>query len=218
VFAQVSSNPLSAALFQQMPLQGYGRYAIERSQVATRTPFLAPEVIDCLYRAPANVRESRGLAAAVIGRRPELLTIPTDLGLLGTASRLRHASRRVLIKAEYLTSHGAPHWLARLSAQLPQSMIESRFLGVDKFQHFRFWTRRDLAPWLRRTLTTAADSSLNTWFDMRRVRTMAEDHIAGRANYLDELDQVATLAVAEKVLFTASSKVEAPLLDASVEA
>ena len=57
---------------------------------------------------------------------------------------------------------------------------------------------------------------------MRQIRAMADDHVAGRANYLDELDAIASLAVAERVLFTAP-KVErtngvAASADASVEA
>lgn len=83
-FSTTSSNPLSATLFHQMPFQGYGRYAIERSQVVMRSPFLADEVVRWLYQAPADVRESSAGAAAVIGCRPDLLAIPTDLGLLGT--------------------------------------------------------------------------------------------------------------------------------------
>jgi asparagine synthase (glutamine-hydrolysing) len=201
-FSTPSANPLSAALFHQMPFQGYGRYAIERSQVVMRSPFLADEVVRWLYRAPADVRESRAGAASVIGRRPDLLAIPTDLGLLGTGpSFIRRASRRALIKAEYLTSHGAPDWLARLSARLPRSLMETRFLGVDKFQHFRIWMRRDLAGFIRQTLIHDNQSDLSAWFDMPRVGQMVNDHIDGRANYTDEIDKLLTVALAQKTLF-----------------
>lgn len=200
-FSTTNSNPLSAALFHQMPFQGYGRYAVERSQVVTRSPFLADEVVRWLYRAPATVRES-GAAAAVIGRRPDLLAIPTDLGLLGPGpSFIRRASRKALIKAEYLTSHGAPDWLARLSACLPDSLLETRFLGVDKFQHFRFWMRRDLAAFIRETLVHDVSGDLRTWFDMARVAQIVNDHIDGRANYTDEIDKLLIVAVTQKTLF-----------------
>ena len=61
--------------------------------------------------------------------------------------------RRAVVKAEYLTSHGAPDWLAKVSSSLPAPMLETRFLGVDKFHHFRFWTRRQLAGLVRDTLS-----------------------------------------------------------------
>ena len=35
---------------------------------------------------------------------------------------------------------------------IPAPLLETRFLGVDKFQHFRFWMRRDLAMFLRDAL------------------------------------------------------------------
>lgn len=201
-FSTTSSNPLSAALFQQMPFQGYGRYAIERSQVLMRSPFLADEVVRWLYRAPAEVRASAAGAAAVIGHRPDLLTIPTDLGFLGKKpSLVRRASRRALIKAEYLTSHGAPDWLARLAARLPNFLVETRFLGVDKFQHFRFWMRRDLAGLLKDTLVHNYDRDLAAWFDMNRVAQMVDDQINGRANYTDAIDKILTVAVVQKTLF-----------------
>jgi asparagine synthase (glutamine-hydrolysing) len=201
-FSTTSSNPLSAALFQQMPFQGYGRYTIERSQVIMRSPFLADEVIRWLYQAPVAMRESQASAAAVIGRRPDLLEIPTDAGSLGRGPAfIRRASRRALIKAEYLTSHGAPDWLANLSAHLPRSLVETRFLGVDKFQHFRFWMRRDLAGFVRDTLIHDGKSDLRTWFDMSRVAQMVNDHIAGRANYTSEIDKLLTVALAQKTLF-----------------
>ena len=48
-------------------------------------------------------------------------------------------------------------------------------------------------------MTTTAIS--RTWFDMPRVAQMVNDHIAGRANYTDEIDKLLTVAVAQKTLF-----------------
>ncbi len=200
-FARTDKHPISTALFDQIPYQGYGRYAIERSQLTVRSPFLADDVVTSLYRAPSSVRASDAAAAAVVGRRPALLAIPTDQGSLGRRpSGFRRVWRRTLIKAEYLTSHGAPDWLATLGASLPSGLLEIRFLGIDKFQHFRYWSRRNLAEFVRETLTSDTDALAN-WFDMRRVSSMVDDHVAGRANYMDEIDRLLTLATATRVLF-----------------
>jgi asparagine synthase (glutamine-hydrolysing) len=205
--ARAPQHPISAALFQQAPMQGYGRNAIERSQLVMRHPFLADDVVRWLYRSPAKRREADDTAFAVIGRRPELLGIPTDRGLIaGQRSRMRKATREALVKAEYLTSHGAPSWLSRVSARLPDALLETRFLGVDKFQHFRYWTRRDLAPFVRDTLSAAKHGDLGRWFEMSRVSSMAADHVSGRANYMDEIDKLLTLAVAQKTLFVESAR------------
>ena len=199
-FSPTGLNPLSTALFHQMPLQGYGRYAIERSQMAMRSPFLADEVVRWLYRAPVSVRASTQGAIAIIGHRPGLLAIPTDLGLLGRRPRIfRTALRKALIKAEYLTSHGAPNWMARLLSHFPFVSLETHFLGVDKFQHFRWWIRRDLAGFVREAIHGSA-SSLKTWFDMARVAEMVTDHIDGRANYTDEIDKILTVATIQNTL------------------
>jgi asparagine synthase (glutamine-hydrolysing) len=199
------ADPLSFALFHQMPFQGYGRHAIERSQVVMRAPFLARDVVDWLYRAPASVRGSAECVAAVIGRRPELLAIPTDAGRLGNGLAavrlLRRAYRRALVKGEYLTSHGAPDWLAALSASVPRSLIETRFLGLDKFQHFRLWIRNELSGFVRDIVMNERNSDLDQWFDMRKAATMVDDHVAGRANYTDEIDKVLTVAAARRTLF-----------------
>jgi len=200
-FSHASANSLSAALFNQMPLQGYGRYAIERSQLLTSSPFLADEAVEWLYRAPAHVRASSESAATIIRRKPGLVAFPTDVGVLGTGNpAVRKAWRKAVIKAEYLTSHGAPDWMAKLASRLPASLLETRFLGVDKFTHFRFWMRHDLAGFVRETLATRDAADLDAWFDMRRVQAMVEDHIAGRANYTSEIDKVLTVAVAQKTL------------------
>lgn len=208
VFARTSTlNALSFALFHQMPVQGYGRYAIERSQVLMRTPFLANDVVLSLYKAPPFVRESSACAAAIIGRRPELLTIPTDAGRLGTGAApirfVRRAYRKAVVKAEYLTSHGAPDWLSALSASVPSGLIETRFLGRDKFQHFRLWIRKEFAEFVREVLDHD-NTDMDSLFDMRRVAAMVDDHIRGRGNYTDEIDKLLTVAVASADLLKPS--------------
>jgi hypothetical protein len=164
------------------------------------SPFLDPDVVHWLYRAPSGARDAPATIAAVIARRPELFDIPTDAGLLGARpSRWRRGWRRAVVKAEYLTSHGAPDWMAALSAAIPEGVLETRFLGVDKFQHFKYWIRRDLAGVVRDTLI-GQRPALVEWFDMDTVGRMVDEHIDGRANHLDAIDKLLTVAIAQRQL------------------
>ncbi len=208
------ANPLWYALFHQMPVQGYGRYAVERSQVLMRAPFLDDQVVRWLYRAPASVRSSHASAAAVIARRPELLAIPTDIGLLGTdhalARQVRQLRRRLLVKSEYLISHGAPDWVASLTASPAGGRIERLFIGRNKFQHFRRWMRAELSGFIRDALHDAGPE-LGEFFDVRRVARAVEDQIAGRANYTDEIDKILTVAAAARLLLKAPTAARSEL-------
>jgi len=65
-------HPLSFALFEQLPHQGYGRYAVERSQVLMRSPFLANSVVTALYQAPPETRTSIDTVMQILRRRPAL--------------------------------------------------------------------------------------------------------------------------------------------------
>jgi asparagine synthase (glutamine-hydrolysing) len=207
-----STNHLSNVLFHQIPMQGYGRYAIERSQVLMRAPFLHNEVVKCLYQRPTSMGDSRDLSIALIKRRPELLCTPTDVGLLGQDPApirfARRAYRKMIVKAEYLTSHGAPHWLAALCASLPAQILETRFLGRNKFQHFRLWIRNELADFVRDSLGVQKNSPMWEWFDMQRVSSMVKAHINGECNYTDEIDKVLTIMVAEKSLLAPTQAAE----------
>jgi asparagine synthase (glutamine-hydrolysing) len=202
------SNPLSYTLFRQLPVQGYGRNAIERSQLLMRAPFLNDDVVQALYRAPGEVRRSHAASLAVIGQRRELLEPATDLGLLGDSPSSVRAVRRYyrtgLAKAEYLVSHGAPDWMAVLTANPLGAMLERAFLGHHKFQHFRRWIRRDI-PTLLRTSLQDSRVDLSRWLNMPAVRKMVDSHIAGRANHLDELDKALTLTATVRTLLHSSS-------------
>jgi asparagine synthase (glutamine-hydrolysing) len=207
-------HPLSYTLFHQLPYQGYGRYAVERSQLLTRSPFLANGVVNAVYQAPVASRTSIELVLRVLMQRPGLLAIPTDTGRLGHSPRpislLRQGYRRVLVKSEYLTSHGAPDWMAALSARLP--LLERGFLGRDKFQHFRIWMRNELSSFVRDVLFRDDQrDTLAAWFDMRRVSMMVTDHIAGRANYTEEIDKLMTVAMLHKT-FDSGGRLTVPAL------
>jgi len=196
-FAQATNeHPLSFTLLQQLPHQGYGRYAVERSQVIVRSPFLANDVVEALYQAPASARGSVDAVLKILQSRPVLAAISTDTGRLGRGPGLvrllRRAYRRAVIKSEYLTGHGAPDWFTAMSARLP--LLEAPFVGRDKFQHFRRWMRDELSGFVRSVLIDDGNR-LSPWFDRRRVATMVEDHIAGRANYTDELDKIITVVL-----------------------
>ena len=197
-----TAHPLSFTLFQQAPYQGYGRYAIERSQLTMRSPFLDNAVVAALYQAPVETRTSSDLVLRVLARRPQLALIATDIGRLGAGPNIvrefRHAYRRAVVKAEYVTSHGAPNWMAALSKHVP--FLQTTFLGRDKFQHFRLWTRTQLAPMLKDILSPSTRSIVEPWFKPERVMAMVDEHIAGKANYTEELDKIVTVALIHDTL------------------
>ncbi len=201
-------NPLSFTLFHQAPNQGYGRYAIERSQVMMRSPFMDNKVVEWLYKGATS--ERRESALAVIQReRPDLLEIPTDQGLLGAGAGLTRFARRLyrqgLSRAEYWTSHGAPHVLARLMSSAPGGLLEKTFRGRHKFQHLRLWFREELSELARQTMLDGNQGDLWRWFDIGKVEGMLDEHRRGRSNYTEEIDKVVTVALASRQLLKASS-------------
>ena len=198
------AHPLSFALFHQAPHQAYGRHAVERSQVITRSPFLDRHVVRWLYHAPRGSGASTRCAAIIGSLRPELLTIPTDQGMLGAGgvhAVLEQCFRRLSAKAEYWTGPGAPAVFLWLTAFGQISLIETLFRGRHKFQHFHHWFRTELAPVVRETVLDAKDD-LRDWFDMRRVERIIGDHLAGRRNYTDEIDALLTIAMTTRTLLS----------------
>jgi asparagine synthase (glutamine-hydrolysing) len=205
-FARMTEmQPLSFTLFRQAPA-GYGRYAIERSQLTVRSPFLDDDFLQLLYRSPRRPTIGREPSISLIGeRRPDLLTIPTDRGLLGSGGRMAQGLRRIhregLFKAEYWTGHGAPRWMAALTRQMPGSLIEKVFIGRHKFVHPRLWIRGTLGAYTREVLLADNAASLADCLDPAQVRAMLRRDLQGETNHSDELDKVMTLALASRLLF-----------------
>lgn len=201
-----NTDAITFSMFKQANLQGYGRQVVERSQIVPRTPFMDNDLVKLAYQAPPNILKGEGLSVDIISRYgPHLLDIPTERGLLCSGSMFRSMTlqlqRKTLIKAEYLSSHGMPNWLAAISRYGFGSFIDKSFLGRDKFQHFRTWIRKDLASYSEEVLHRDVRTSLDNYIDLPHVRRMLHDHINGKRNFAEEIDAVMTLVLAEKLLF-----------------
>jgi asparagine synthase (glutamine-hydrolysing) len=211
--AMDEANPLSFALFRQAP-SGYGRYVIERSQVTVRSPFLDDAVARLLYRRPTSLSGNDQSTFLIARRRPDLLSIATDRGLLGrggpVAKKIRRIHREVLFKAEYLTGHGAPHWMTALTRRNPGQLLERSFIGRHKFLHPRPWVRDGLSGYVREVLLGPDADGLASYVDLTRVKTMFEEHVAGERNYWEELDRLLTSALACRVLLRPESRPREP--------
>ena len=150
-------HPLSFALFHQAPSQGFGRYAVEKSKVLIRSPYMDNHFVQMMYQRPDSGVDGKALSCAIIeSNKPELMGIPTDLGDLGksgpVATKLRHMYRKLLFKAEYRANDGMPQWLASLHGRLPWLLPVGWLVGRNKFQHFRLWLRGELSEYVRDVL------------------------------------------------------------------
>jgi len=209
-FGQTSKiHPITFALLMQAPSR-YGRYAIERSQVVALSPFLDKNVVELIYRGMAGWRHSGDPSVAVIDEcRPEMLTVPTDRGMLGSGSRLAGKARRLyreaVFKLEYWTGRGMPDWLAKARVSGVPTTLEQHFKGRHKFQHFRTWLQRELAGMGDFPLPGGARSGLEEYIKFSRVEEMIDLHLRGKMNFTEEIDLVTTLLRAEALLFKPSA-------------
>lgn len=197
------ADPISFALFHQAPKQGFGRLAVEKSQLVMRTPFLDDEFAQLMYLRPDDWADGTQLYAAVIQRcRPALLDIATDRGELGSGSRiarrLRVAFRKATIKGEYWATRGMPQWLAGLTARVPWILPVDAFVGRDKFQHYRVWLAGALSDNVKDCLLS--DAAASTVLDRTCLEAMINEHVRGVRNYEAEIGKAMMIAVTERVL------------------
>jgi asparagine synthase (glutamine-hydrolysing) len=194
-------QPLTFTLFCQIAA-GYGRHAVERSQVKMRNPFLTNELINAIYRKPYTVAGLKDPTIPVIKHLdPALTAIPTDRGQLGHHfSSLRRVFRELVFKAEYLTGHGMPETVARYSNTMLLIGLQRFFAGRHKFQHFRTWLQHELSDQLVRLIEGHQETSLQDFIDFKQFNQMVKKHIAGKHNFLDEIDAVITILLTEQLL------------------
>jgi len=186
----------SFVVFQQAPHQSHGRLAIERSQVVPRTPFLDNDLVKLMFRAAGTLNGFDLAAATIRNLRPDLLSIPTDRGFLGSDSPISRACRRVyreaLFKAEYRIGSGAPDWLVSQSG-IVLSQLEKSILGRHKFYHMRQLIRDSLSEQLQDTLKHGAELMLSPYLNLKKLKEHIHNQVLGAKNHTAEIDIIMTL-------------------------
>jgi asparagine synthase (glutamine-hydrolysing) len=198
---QRREHPVTFSAFREVPWNLFGTLAAARSQITFRTPYLDNEIVALAFRAPQPVRESAASSVKLIEKnRPDLMAIPTDSGLLGRRGRLisamRHLLAQVTFKLDYLDQDGLPsaipygdgavHRLANLSTR-------------HRYLPYRHWFRHELSTYVIDVLTDARVSRQPYW-NARFLPQMVRDHIAGRRNYVREINAVLTLEATERLM------------------
>jgi asparagine synthase (glutamine-hydrolysing) len=183
-------HPVSFSVFKQAPWFYSNRLAVEQSQVVVRTPFMDNDFVGLFYRCPDDAGDGRKLARRLIEEHaPVLATLPTDTG---NCSYLRYQWSQFLFKADYCYKSGMPQWLEQLHHLCGPFQPEKLLIGRHRFAHFRVWFRRQLAPYLREMLLDTRTAS-RPYFNRSFVEQMLRQHISGKRNYTNEIEQVLTL-------------------------
>jgi asparagine synthase (glutamine-hydrolysing) len=198
-------HPVSFAAFHEIPQKRFALPAASRSQVTFRTPYLDNDIVALSYRVPKALRMSAEPALALVKRNSARLTrIPTDMGEMGRGNRLVATARRtaaaVARKLECVHKEGFPPWLSafdRISYRIGPSI---KGFKQHKFLHYRSWFQRELAPYVADVLNSPASRRSSFW-NSHFIKQMAAEHIAGRANYMNEIGAVITIEAIERILF-----------------
>lgn len=198
-----SGDHLSVTLFKQLPWYGYGRLAVEQSQLTLRTPFMDNDLINLVYRSSEESDHNNEISLRLIadGNRA-LASMMTDRGVSGKSrvpfSILARLFHEFLFKAEYCYDYGMPQWLAVLNHALGPLHLERQFLGRHKFYHLNIWFQNELSEYVKEILfdrKTATRAYLNNKF----LKEMIEGHIAGRRNYTNEINKILTVELIHRL-------------------
>jgi asparagine synthase (glutamine-hydrolysing) len=194
---------VSFTAFQQAPYQSYGRYAIERSQLIPRTPFLDNEIVGLAYQAPETV-DGLLLSQSVIRHfRPDLITIPTDRGYLGDGGSflkfMRHGLHEIIFKAEYFANNGFPNSVRLAMGFMPQNIYEYLFLGRNKFYHFRKWLRQAWASEYLKEKILSQKNKLSHLVLEQSIDQIIAGYQKSREFNINKIDKVITLSLVAKI-------------------
>ena len=201
-------NSVSFAAFKEIPWNIFGSVAGCRSQLSFRTPFLDNELVALAYRLPLSERNSAEPAVRFIRHRdPALGKIPTDMAQLGNASALSRPWRRFFAKAsfklDYWNNDGMPSWLSGIESEGDALNWRPPGFGRHKYLRYRRWFRRELRDWIRDRLASPSLRESGIW-NHQFLDILAENHIAGRRNYVQEINLVLMIEATERLLFKAS--------------
>lgn len=198
-------HDLTFRLFRQAPWLGFGRMAVEQSQVVVRNPFLDYELLELMYRVPRPLRTGSDLEISLIhSADPKLLVIPTDRAerhrFMKKTPFWSRAWMEFILKADNCYKSYMPQWLEQIHYWLGPLQPEKYIIGRNRFSYPRIWYRRELASYVRDIILdprTLRRGYLNGAF----VEQMLTRHQKGDRNYANQIEQVLTLELIQKLFF-----------------
>ncbi len=199
---------LSFILFKQAPWYGYGRYAIEQSQLTLRMPFIDNNIVSLVYQAPVEARTTIEVSLRLIeDNNPKLFRIKTDRGMGGKSNfpftNLIHLFYWFTLKAESSYSFGLPHWLTWLDTKFRFLYPKRSILGYHKFLHFRIWFRDELSTYVREILLDKQTTN-RSYLNKKFLEEMVQEHIKGHRNYTNEINKIMTAELIQRLLIEQS--------------
>jgi asparagine synthase (glutamine-hydrolysing) len=213
-------HPVTFAAFRQSPWYHHGVLALEQTQLAVRSPFLANDFVAAVYRAPVTLSGSEDVRLRLIGDgSPALRRIPSDRGVGGTLGPLTSALARAYFeftfKAEYACDYGMPQWAARMNSWISPLHLERIFLGRHKFLHYRVWYRDALAGYVQEILLDPRTLS-RPFLRRRNLEAMVKGHVRGNRNSTTAIHKFLTMELLFRQFFDAQSRGSSePVLDAT---
>ena len=205
LLAAHKTHPVTFALFKEIPWNRFSHVTASRSQVVFRTPYLDNELAKLAYQMPPEIRRSSLPASRFVCTNSKVLgKIATDRGFSDDNSGLAYLWRRIFaevtFKMDYCHGEGLPQPLTPFNPVYRFAVSAFKVAGMHKFLQYRQWFRKELAEYVRQSLSEA-QAGQNRFFNVARIRHLAELHAAGRKNYAAEIDAVLTLDSVERQLF-----------------
>ncbi len=208
---RADTHPVTFTAFKQAPWHMTSKFAVERSQIDFVTPFFDNDLVRLAYRASAGASSNNQAALRLIEEgNPAMNRIATDRGLrrksLGGLTKLQHAYRQFLFKAEYAYDYGMPQKFVRADHVVAPLRLERLFLGRYQTSHFRVWYRDQLSHWVKELLLD--DTSLaRSYLQRTKVESILKSHLGGVGNYTLEIHRLLSLELIQRQLLSHSAQV-----------
>lgn len=196
-------HQLSVALFKDFPWREYNKIAIEQSQSVFRSPYMDNDLAKLMYQAPAGVRSSNQPQRDIIRQgNSKLSAIMSDRGygeqtnpLVAKAIELYYY---IIFKTDYIYLYAMPHWLTQVDTWLSDLSGGRQFFGLQKFEYYRIWYRRELAGYVKQVLLDPRTMS-RSYIDRNVLTRMVQTHTQGSHNHTNELTKAISLELTQRL-------------------
>ena len=117
---------------------------------------------------------------------------------------MRRLYSEVTFKLDYYHKEGLPNKLA-VAEPLLNGLSHFELLGQHKFLPYRLWFKNELSSYIGDILLNNSNRQAPFW-NSSFLRSIVEEHINGRKNYIREINAVLTLEAVNRLLIQGSSE------------